>query len=213
MIEFLLILLLIYEYQIRPRDYVVLRSYAAAPIGPLQHVCKTSFLLLRQQNHNKHKMIQRPGSFANICRMEPTTFLHHLLRPLLSYIVFPRGYLTRPEYRRNGAVSRMREAQITRGDRLLRWLLVTRGIPFSYLAYVFDQDPSTVYCDFVHIATVIFHRLSPVHMAPLVPGSAEYFAKRGTRSFRHFPRVVYAIDVVKVEQKFTEISVAPKTSI
>ena len=143
-------------------------------------------------------MLQRPGSFQNVLRMSPLTFLRHILRPCWDFIILPRGYLTRADYRQTGACQRSREAQISRGDRLLRWLLVIRGIPVSYLAYVFDQNPDCVYKDFVHISTVVFHRLSPIHLRPLQPGSAEYLHKRGGRNFRHFPQCVYAADVVKV---------------
>ena len=40
--------------------------------------------------------------------------------------------------------------------------------------------------------------LNPLYIKPETPGTAEYFAKRGTGAFRFFSNAVYALDIVKV---------------
>ena len=143
-------------------------------------------------------MIAQPGTFADIVRIDPQVFMNHIIRPLWPYITLPHGYLAMPEYQQTGNINKRRSAQISREDRLLRWILVIRGIPISVLAYLFGQTKVTVYNDFVHISTVVFERLSAIHLMPMTVGSPEYIIKRGQGPFRLFPTCVYAVDVVKV---------------
>lgn len=143
-------------------------------------------------------MVEQPGTFVDIVRIEPEIFFEHIITPLWDHVNLPRGYRADANYLLTGTVHRRREGQLGREDRLLRWMLVMRGMPISLLAYLFGQSPRTVYYDFVHISVIAFEHLSPVHLRPMVVGSAEYYAKRGQGPFRFFPNCVYAADVVKV---------------
>lgn len=146
-------------------------------------------------------MLGQPGTFRNVIRIEPMIFLEHIAQPLVNFCRLPRGYLARTDYALRGHVQRMRRSQVNAVNRILRYVLRLRGVPTSIIAWIFDQDPSTITRDFHHIGTLVMERLAPVHLTRLVPGSAEYLAKRGAGAFRHFPNAVMAVDVVKVAMR------------
>ena len=146
-------------------------------------------------------MISKPGTFVNLLRFEPDIFIEKLAEPLFGHIRLPRGYLVRDDYRTFGVVARRRRCQISDLDRLVRFVLRMRGVPTSLLAYLFDQDPSTIKRDVRHIGELIFEKLQGIYLNSISIGTAEYLQKIGTGAFRHFPTALYAGDVVKCQKR------------
>ena len=157
--------------------------YTAAPIG------------------NIEKLLDVPGTFANLTRIEPHLFMEHVAAPIYDFCRLPRGFLYNTEYMMSGAVSTMRRAQIDALDRLVRFWLRLRGVPVSMLSFLYDQHPTTVYRDCIHVAELVNEKLQTEWIQPIAIGSAEYHAKRGQGAFEHFPNALYAIDATKCHKR------------
>ena len=170
------------EKLMQRRAAVRFAKYTAKPIGHIENLMST------------------PGTFRNMLRIEPVIFIKHIVFPLFEDIELPRGYLINSDYSAYGAVQRMRPSQIDRVDRVLRFILRLRGVPVSVLSFLYDQHPSTVYRDCIHIATLFNDILQKREIKPIPLGTPEYFAKRGQRSFRHFDMALYAVDAIKVKK-------------
>ena len=77
--------------------------------------------------------------------LEPDVFVGQLAAPMLPRGGLPRGYLAREDYSALGFVARARRFQLRFLDRLVRFVLWTRGVPVTMLAMLSDQHIATVY--------------------------------------------------------------------
>ena len=143
-------------------------------------------------------MINRPGSFQYIMRIDPILFLTKVVAPMMDCIRLPREYILRDEYNVYKVVKRMRRCQMNAIDRCVRWWLGLRNVPFVVLACYYDHHPSTVCRDFHHLCFCCLEKLGPTHLSHIIPHSEEYYDKLGTPASQHFPNALYALDVVKV---------------
>ena len=184
------------RYEARRR--LRLRSYAANNITTFHAVCISTSYSFPSNSSLLSQLLEHPGTFRNLVRIEPEVFIQEILLPIYDDVTLPRGFLSNAEYIATGNVERRRSCQLNRADRILRWMLVNRGVPAQMLAVLFDQDASQVYRDYLHIAIIVFIRLSPQWLTPITLNSPEYFLKRGAGPFAAFPAALYAIDVVKV---------------
>eukprot|EP01083_Nonionella_stella_P089953 251273_1 len=143
------------------------------------------------------RLASKPGTFRNIFRIELDVFLHHIAIPLLDSICIPRNTLN---YNIDVYIGRLRSSQIEDIDRIVRCYMRLRCVPEHLIAFYYDQDRSSVNRDFHHICRLVCARLGH-HIAPIIPYSAEFYEKKGSRAFRHFPNALYACDVVKFERR------------
>eukprot|EP01084_Bolivina_argentea_P060366 110300_1 len=175
----LLVLFLFDQIEAATADAVRFANYSALPLCRIE------------------QLITLPGTFKNIFRIEPIVFIKYIAAPLFNNITLPRNYLLHDDYHAGVFVGQMRCGQISCLDRLARCILRLRCVPFELLAHYYDQHRTTVLRDFHHISILIVDKLSVIHLAPIIPYSAEYYNKIGQRAFRHFPRALLAVDVVK----------------
>ena len=143
------------------------------------------------------QLLSRPGTFRNLLRFEPDVFIDRIAAPLFDAVHLPRGYLLRAEYQATGTTRIQHRCQISKLDRLIRFFLRLRGVPFHTLSYLYDQHEMTCRRDFFHIAELFMERLEPLYVQPIIIGSAEYLNLVGANAFRHFPSALYAADVVE----------------
>ena len=142
--------------------------------------------------------ILHPGSFRTIYHLEPHVFISEIIAEVLPNSGLPRNYSLRDDYNLIGYVSKLRKCQIDNIDRWCRMILVNRAVPVAVVAYLYDQHQSTVYRDYHHCTYLFCDKLADKVVSPIIPNSTEYYDKIGARAFRHFPRALYAYDIVKV---------------
>eukprot|EP01084_Bolivina_argentea_P045351 83487_1 len=112
-------------------------SYSAAPL------------------YSAQRLIQLPGTFRNILKIDAVVFLTHIAEPLFDSITLPRNYLLRDDYGVSQCVSKMRSCQVGCLDRLIRVILRLRNVPWEFIAHYYDQHRTTVVKDFHHICLLI----------------------------------------------------------
>ena len=130
-------------------------------------------------------------------KLTPEVFLEHIAVPCYDWLRIPRNkdftaYENALQY-----VGGMHRTQVHNCDRILRVLLRLQGNSSQVISYLYDQDPSTISRDIIHTAAVMCHALKHI-ISPIEPGSPEYFAKKGSNTFKYFPNALYAIDCTKV---------------
>ena len=142
--------------------------------------------------------IVQPGSFRAIYHLDPHVFISEIIAAVLPDSGLPRNYSLRYDYNLTGSVSKLRKCQIDNIDRWCRMILVTRSVPVPVIAYLYDQDAATVYRDYHHCTYLFCDKLADKLVSPIIPNTTEYYEKLGAKAFRHFPRALYAYDIVKV---------------
>ena len=173
----LLIIIIILLHRIKSQNKIITRinTYNATPLCSIE------------------KLLSKPGTFTDLLHFEINTFFKYILKPLNNIISLPRD-----AYIRNKPINKLRKCQINNINRIVRFVLRLRCIPFQMLAHYYDQDRTTVIRDFHHVARIVCQVLGKLHISPIIGYSQEYYNKIGCGVFQHFKRCLYAIDVVKV---------------
>ena len=143
-------------------------------------------------------LFRKPGSFTDIFHLKPVTFITEICAELKPSISLQRAYLLRDDYAALGFVSKLRKCQINDINRILRYILATRKVSFPLLSMLFDQSTATTYKDFHHIAILFVDELADKIIKQIIPNSAEYYELIGNGCFRHFPRCILSVDIIKV---------------
>lgn len=150
-----------------------------------------------------HTLKHRPRKFKKIALFELSLFENVLVEYMAPWVEMPRNF-----YLVNGNFydcpidfndyPNRRSTALSTEDRILRFILMLRGVKSYIIEEMFDQDYSVAYRDFIHCCRACMHGLAPIYLKPLEPGSDEWNDLVGSNSFSNFPNVSYAADVTKV---------------
>lgn len=153
------------------------------------------------------RLKQRPRRFKKFTLFEPTVFENVIIQHMAPWVELPRNF-----YLLNGNpydcpidfndYPNTRSSALSTEDRILRFILMLRGVKSFVIEELFDQDYSVAYRDFIHCCRACMYGLGPIYLTPLEPGTPECDELVGNNNFRHFGNVIYAADVTKVQHEF-----------
>ena len=149
---------------------------------------------MRKSTCHVDNLFRKPGIFRNIFG---TMYFLIKFCDIIETISLPRGYLIRDNYAAYGFVERpsMSNCSLMRA---FRFILFTVGWPVPAIAILCGQSTSTVYKDKDHVSYQFMEHIAPKVINYFIPYTREYYEHLGQGVFGLFPRVLYAIDVVKV---------------
>ena len=147
-------------------------------------------------------LITNPKRFRKWTNFELDIFYEHLLKPITRFVDQSRMYYFKNNLTNESHICidprTRRGCKLDIPTRVLRWLTILKGETLDRIEYLFDQDRTTAWRDFIHICYACMYCFSHDYLKPIDPNTTEFEYLKGAGCLSSFKTAVGIIDCIKV---------------